>query len=187
MATTKSTGGTTQPQTATIAATEGATETVGSNAAEPITATPRTEEAKSRFNAALEEAKAGASVLTKEAKVRAGQYRDDAKARGQDWSVEAKTKASELAVEGKHKASEALSGLSRVIDDNAATLDEKLGAKYGDYARSASQALQENARKLDEKSLEQLADDSREAIRKSPAAAVGLAALVGFLFARLFR
>ncbi len=172
MAARKSTGSDPQPQPETVAAVE---------------ATPRTEEAKSRFNAALEEAKAGASVLTEEAKARAGQYRDDAKALGQDWTVEARTKAGELAEGGKQKASEALSGLSRVIDDNAATLDEKLGAKYGDYARSASRALEENARKLDEKSLEQLADDSRSAIRKSPAAAVGLAALIGFLVARMFR
>ncbi len=74
-----------------------------------------------------------------------------------------------------------------MIDENAPTLDEKLGPKYGDYARSASQSLQDNARKLDEKSLDELANKSREAIRKSPATAVGLAALVGFFFARLFR
>lgn len=151
------------------------------------TANETTSEAKSRFNAALDEAKAGAAALGDEAKARADKAREEALARGEDWSADAKVKAGELAVEGKAKASEAMTGLSKVIDDNAATIDEKLGAKYGDYARNASQSLAENARKLEEKSLDELAEGSREAIRKSPAKAVGLAALVGFLFARLFR
>ena len=112
---------------------------------------------------------------------------DEARARSEDWASDARTRAGELAVEGKSKASEALSGLSRVIDENAGAIDERLGERYGEYARSASRALQENARKLDEKSFEELAEDSRAAIRKSPAMAVGLAALVGFMFARLFR
>ncbi|WP_231638881.1 hypothetical protein [Aurantiacibacter marinus] len=173
-----------QPTTATVAATENATETVQMV---ETTTTGNTSEAKSRFNAALDEAKAGASALGDEAKERAEKARIEAKARGEEWSVEAKTKASELAQEGKHKASEALTGLSRVINENAPAIDEKLGAKYGDFARNASTSLQDNARKLDEKSFEELAEDSRTAIRKSPAAAVGLAAVVGFFFARLFR
>lgn len=175
-----------QTTTATVASTKDATETV--QVVDTAThATNNTAEAKSRFNAALDEAKAGASALTDEAKARAEKAKTEAKARGEDWSAEAKTKAGELAVEGKHKASEAMTGLSRVINENAATIDEKLGAKYGDYARSASTSLQDNARKLDEKSFDELAEDSRTAIRKSPAAAVGLAAVVGFFFARLFR
>jgi len=154
--------------------------------AEPAT-TNNTSEAKSRFNAAIEEAKAGATALGDEAKERADKARVDAKVRGEEWSTEAKTKAGELAEDGKHKASEALTGLSRVINENAPAIDEKLGAKYGDYARNASAALHENAQKLEEKSFDDLAEDSREAIRKSPAVAVGLAAVVGFFFARMFR
>ncbi len=175
-----------QPTTATVAATPDATESVAV-VTETTTTSGHTSEAKSRFNAALDEAKAGASALTDEAKERADKARVEAKARGEEWSTEAKTKASELAQEGKHKASEALTGLSRVINENAPTIDEKLGAKYGDFARNASASLQDNARKLDEKTFDELAEDSRTAIRKSPAAAVGLAAVVGFFFARLFR
>ena len=40
---------------------------------------------------------------------------------------------------------------------------------------------------LDQKSVEELGEDAREFVRKSPAAAVGLAALAGFLLARLLR
>jgi hypothetical protein len=47
--------------------------------------------------------------------------------------------------------------------------------------------LQETAAKLDNKSLDDLGSDAREFVRKSPATAVGLAALAGYLFARMFR
>lgn len=151
-----------------------------------LTSTKRAE-AKSRFNAALEEARAGAALLGEEARERAGTYRSQARARGDDWMVEAKSRAGEMAREGKVKASEALTGLSRMVGDNAGTIDENLGAKYGDYARSASHKLQETARKLDQKSVEELGEDAREMVRKSPGTAVALAALGGFLLARLFR
>lgn len=145
------------------------------------------DEAKSRFNAALEEARAGAALLGAEAKERAGAYGVQARARSDDWVGEAKTKAGEIAVQGKSKATEALTGLSRVVSDNAATIDDNLGSKYGDYARTASQKLEQTAQALDRKSVEELGEDARELVRKSPAAAVGLAALAGFLLARLFR
>lgn len=161
---------------ANVPATTGATAT-----------SSRRDEAKSRFNAALEEARAGAALLGAEARERAGAYGVQARERSDDWTTEARTKASELAYEGKAKASEALSGLGKLVGDNAATIDERLGAQYGDYARSASQSLQSTAAKLDEKSVEQLGEDAREFVRKSPAAAVGLAALAGFLLARIFR
>ncbi|MEO0063297.1 MAG: hypothetical protein RLZZ08_1857 [Pseudomonadota bacterium] len=149
--------------------------------------TSRKGEAKSRFNAALDEAKAGVAALSAEAKDRAGDYTEQARAKGSDWTAEAKTKATELAYEGKAKASEAISGLSRIVADNAATLDDKLGAKYGDYARTASQSLDEFSTRLEGKSVEELGEDAREMVRKSPAVAVGLAAMAGYLVARLFR
>jgi ElaB/YqjD/DUF883 family membrane-anchored ribosome-binding protein len=145
------------------------------------------DEAKSRFNAALDEARAGAAALGAEAKERAGAYRETARTRSGDWAGEAKSKAGELAVQGKSKASEALTGLSRLVNDNAPTIDENLGAKYGDYARTASRKLEETATTLDGKSVEDLGEDARQFVRKSPAAAVGLAALAGYLLARLLR
>lgn len=152
----------------------------------PQPASPHTEEAKSRFNAALEEAKAGATALKEEAVTRASTYRDQALDTGEHWSTEARTKASDLAVEGKAKASGALLGLSKLVDENAAKIDENLGPKYGDYARSASQSLRETADTLERKSVEELGDDARTFVREKPAAAVGLAALVGFVVSRIF-
>lgn len=162
-------------------------------AATTTTATDNKAEAKSRFNAALEEAKAGAAALKAEAGARAGEYRTRAKGKGDEWKVDAKNygdqakgKASELAVEGKTRASGALASLSGMVNDTAPTIDEKLGAKYGDYARSASRSLQDASTKLDEKSIDELTEDAREAVRKSPGMAVGIAAVAGFMLARMF-
>jgi ElaB/YqjD/DUF883 family membrane-anchored ribosome-binding protein len=74
-----------------------------------------------------------------------------------------------------------------VVNENAPVIDENLGERYGEYARTASRKLEETARRLDQKSVEELGEDAREFVRKSPAAAVGLAALAGFLLARLLR
>lgn len=151
-------------------------------------------EAKSRFNAALEEAKAGAAALRAEGKERAAAYRGQAKDKSQDWVSEAKTygndakvKGKELATEGKVKTSEGLRSLSRTINDNAHQVDEKLGAKYGEYARSASTALDDYAAKLDQKSVDDLVEDGRQFVRKSPGTAIGIAAVAGFMLSRLFR
>ncbi|MCR2833935.1 hypothetical protein [Parerythrobacter lacustris] len=143
-------------------------------------------EAKTRFNAALEEAKAGAAALKTEAADRAMAYRDQAKGKSQDWAADAKTKAGELAVEGKTKASDAIASLGKVVADNAVTIDERFGEKYGDYARKASRGLQETSAKLDAKGIDELGEDAREFVRKSPGTAIGIAAVAGFLLARLF-
>lgn len=149
---------------------------------------------KARFTKAVEEAKAGVQALGKEAQDRADTYREQAKDKSGEWLDEAKAygsqakdKAAELAVEGKARASEALLGLGKVVEDNAATIDEKLGAKYGDYARKAGTSIQDAAAKLDSKDIGELGDDAREFVRKSPALAVGIAAAAGFLLAKVFR
>ena len=41
--------------------------------------------------------------------------------------------------------------------------------------------------KLDEKSVDDLVEDGREFVRKSPGKALGIAAIVGFMLSRLFR
>lgn len=151
-------------------------------------------EAKGRFNAALQEAKAGAAALRNEAADRAAAYRSQARSQSEDWVAEAKAygeqargKAGELAVDGKSKVVEAIAALGRAVSDTAPTVDEKLGAKYGDYARSASRSLQDVSTRLDSRSVDELGEDAREFVRKSPGLAIGMAAVGGFLLARLFR
>ncbi|MEP3051312.1 MAG: hypothetical protein ABJP48_09430 [Erythrobacter sp.] len=151
-------------------------------------------EAKSRFNAALEEAKAGAAALRAEAGERAGSYRENAMTKGDDLVTEAKaygeqarSKAGDLAVEGKTAASDAIASVGRVVGDTAEQIDERFGEQYGDYARRASRTLVETSAKIDAKNIDELGDDAREFVRKSPGVAVGIAAVAGFLLARLFR
>jgi hypothetical protein len=150
--------------------------------------------AKDRFSKAIEEAKAGAQAIRDEALGRAGEYREKLTGTGTDWideaknmSGQAKERATDLAYEGKAKATDALKGLSQIVNDNAATIDEKLGLKYGDYARNAAQSIEGAAGKLEAKDLAELGEDAKEFVRKSPGLAVGLAVVGGFMLARLFK
>ena len=161
---------------------------------EVIAASSHRSEAKTRFSTALEEAKAGAAALKAEAGERVGIYRNQAEEKRGDllnearsYGDEAKVKASELAIEGKAKASDALAALGRMVADNATQIDDQFGPKYGDYARNAARSLQENAAKLEAKSIEELGEDTKEFVRKSPGTALGIAAIGGYILARLFR
>ncbi len=144
---------------------------------------------KARFAAAVEEARAGAKAMTDQAYEAADTYRK----MGEDWLEDAKgysdqamERAGKMANEGKAKTTEALGGLSKIVSDNASAIDDKFGAKYGDYARGAAKSIQDAADKLDAKDFAELGDDARDMIRKSPGLAIGLAAAAGFMFARMF-
>lgn len=150
--------------------------------------------AKSRFSKAIEEAKAGAEALKGEAMGRTAAYKSKVAGTTGDWTEEARVYANQarekgaaLADEGKAKATDALAALGRTIAETAPTIDEKLGSQYGDYARNAARTVQDAAAKLEAKDLGELGDDVKELVRKSPAAAIGIAAVAGFVVARLFR
>ena len=152
------------------------------------------EPAKAKFARALEEAKAGVQQLGKEAQEKASAYREKATATGSEMADEAKVKgqqakdrAYELANEGKAKASTAISGISKLVSENAPAIDEKVGPKYGDYARSAAKSIQDAADWVEKKDLVELGEDAKEFVRKSPGLAIGLAAVAGFMLARVFR
>jgi len=100
---------------------------------------------------------------------------------------EASGKALDVARSGKTRAAEGLESLARIIDDSAVTVDDKLGAQYGDFARSAAQTVTNLAGQLEEKDIEELVTATRDFVRKSPAVAIGSAAVVGFMLARLLR
>ena len=155
---------------------------------------PHREEAKSRFSAALDEAKAGAAALKAEAGERANSYRSQAKGKGEDLKGQArlkgddaKLKGRELAAEGRGQASRGLRAVGEKVNGNGYRVDETLGAKYGDYARSASSSLSGYADTLDQKSVDELTEDAREFVRRSPGLAVGMAAVAGYMISSLFR
>jgi ElaB/YqjD/DUF883 family membrane-anchored ribosome-binding protein len=103
------------------------------------------------------------------------------------YAGQAGERARELANEGKGKAAHGLEALAKVIEDSAGTVDEKLGAQYGDFARSAAGTVAGLAGKLDQQDIDELVESTREFVKKSPAVAIGSAAVVGFMLARLLR
>lgn len=104
-----------------------------------------------------------------------------------DFKAKATDSAKAAAEKGKERATEAVGSIGKLIRDSAATIDENVGKQYGDYARGAADAVDGFATKLDAKDVDALAEDARQFVRKSPAVAIGAAAAVGFVLARLFR
>lgn len=96
-------------------------------------------------------------------------------------------KAREYAVDGKSRAASALDDFSRAVQESAVSIDERLGAEYGDYARRAADAVSDFAETLRNKDVDELLDDAREIVRKSPVIAIGTAAAVGFALVRLVK
>lgn len=96
-------------------------------------------------------------------------------------------KAKSYAVDGKDKAGGALDEFAKLMTDAAGSVDEKLGAQYGDYARSAASSLSGFAETLRNKDVDELLDDAKALVKKSPAVAIGTAAAVGFVLARLVK
>jgi hypothetical protein len=91
------------------------------------------------------------------------------------------------ALTGKDRATTALTDFSQVVNDAAAQIDERLGAQYGDYARRAAESVTGLADTIREKDVDELFDDAREIVRKSPGVAIGAAAVVGFALVRLIK
>lgn len=127
-----------------------------------------------------------------------GSARDKLKAEAQDLRDKASAKASELkdqatdkarnyAEEGKARASAGLDSVAKLIGDNAAQIEEKLGATYGDYARRAADAVAGFSGQLRDKPVDELLEDARGLVRRSPALAIGAAAAAGFVLARVIK
>lgn len=92
-----------------------------------------------------------------------------------------------LAGDGKERAAGGLAEVSTLMRDAATSVDERLGAQYGQYARSAADQIDGLANTLRTKELDELIDDARAFVRKSPAVAIGVAAGIGFVLARLVK
>ncbi|MGZ8999310.1 MAG: hypothetical protein ACXW2T_10705 [Allosphingosinicella sp.] len=92
-----------------------------------------------------------------------------------------------LVGQGLERSSEALASVSKLVGDTAAGIDERLGQEYGDYARKAAGAIDDAANSLASKSPDELIDDTREFVKRSPGIALAGAAVVGFVLARLVK
>ena len=102
-------------------------------------------------------------------------------------SGQAADKARGLVTQGLERSAEALGNVSRLVGDTADGLDERLGPDYGDYARRAASAIEDAANGIASKDADELIDDTREFVRRSPGVALAGAAIVGFALARLIK
>lgn len=100
---------------------------------------------------------------------------------------QASDKARDLAQAGKERATSALDSLVQTVEDAAAEIDEKLGSQYGDYARRAAEGIGNFSDSFRDKDVDELFNDARELVKRSPAVAIGAAAALGFVVARLAR
>lgn len=122
-------------------------------------------------------------TIKSEASKKAASLKDDATS----FANQASAKAREAATKGKDKAADAVGSLAKLLEDSAGTVDSKFGKQYGDYARSAATTVAGLASTLDQKDLDELAASTRDFVKKSPAVAVGAAAVIGFVLARMLK
>jgi len=112
---------------------------------------------------------------------------DTLRSQGETIRDRAGDRVRELADGGKSRASDALDDLSKGVADAAGSIEERLGGDYAEYARKAGDAISEFADTLRRKEVDELYDDVRAAVSKSPAVAIGIAAAVGFTLIRLVK
>ena len=93
--------------------------------------------------------------------------------------------ARNAATEGKSKATEVLGTVSKVVENAADLVEEKVGPTYGNYARQAANSVSGFAEALQNKDIDELVEDTRTFVRNSPLVAVGAAVAVGFALTRL--
>ncbi len=122
-----------------------------------------------------------------DATARAKDFSENWREQAGSFADQAMQTARSAAATAKDTTGSALHGLSKLIADTAETVDGRLGPQYGDYARQAAETVAGAARHLDEKDIDELTQEAREFVRKSPAVAIGAAALVGFVLMRLAR
>ena len=110
---------------------------------------------------------AGASITESEEAliVREPTARDKAieKLRGSTDKIsgQAADRARELVGQGLERGGEALANVSKLVGDTAASLDDRLGEEYGEYARRAASALEDAAGKLSAKNPDELIDEGK--------------------------
>ncbi len=114
-------------------------------------------------------------------------FRERAAGRAGEVKDQVGEKAMAFAQTGKVRAVSALDEVARMIGDTAGKIDDQIGAGYGDYARKAAEAVTSASTTLRDKNIDELLEDARDIVRKSPAIAIGVAAAAGFALARILK
>lgn len=94
-------------------------------------------------------------------------------------------KAKDVASDVKDMACDAANSVAQILKDSAGAIDDNIGPKYGDYARSAAQSVTDVAERFRAKPVEEIAEDTREFVRTKPVAAAGIAAVASLIVAKL--
>lgn len=114
-----------------------------------------------------------------------GTTTDKFKSQFASFRGQATDKARDYAGQGVQRATGALDEAARFLEDTARTIEEKLGPQYGRYGFQAAESVSGFAEQLRGKEVDQIVDDVRGLVRRSPAVAVGAAVGLGFVLARL--
>lgn len=114
-----------------------------------------------------------------------GTTADKFKSQFQSFKGQATDKARDYAGKGVNQATSALDEAAKFLEDTARTIEEKLGPQYGRYGFSAAESVSGFAEQLRGKEVDELVEDARNLVRKSPAVAIGAAVGIGFILARL--
>jgi len=96
-------------------------------------------------------------------------------------------RARTVADDGKRQATDFLTTIAEIIQDAAGSVEERLGSQYSGFGNRAADSVTSLANTLNDRSVDDLFDDARAFVRKSPAVAIGIAAVVGFAVARVVR
>ena len=118
---------------------------------------------------------------------RASTVRDSLKTGSDKLKGAASDRALGFLGQGIERSSGALTNISALVGDTAANLDERLGQEYGDYARSAAASIDKAANSLAAKQPDELFEDARTFVRKSPGIALAGAAILGFALVRVVK
>ncbi|MGB3724110.1 MAG: hypothetical protein WA979_14990 [Pacificimonas sp.] len=110
-----------------------------------------------------------------------------ARTKASEYAQQAGGKARGAAEEGKAKAAETIGGLAKSTRDAAKQFEGTQAAMLTGYVASAADGIEKFGKSLDDKSIDELIDDAREMVRRSPAIAIGAAAAVGFLISRFVK
>ena len=106
-------------------------------------------------------------------------------ARVESLKGQASERARSFVADAKDRATGSIDDVVRMIHDAAGEVDDKIGSQYGDYVRRAADSVAGLSDALKSKEVDDLFADGRDMIKNSPGVAIGIAAALGFVVARL--
>lgn len=95
--------------------------------------------------------------------------------------------ARDYATSGKEQLSATLDGYAETVREAAQEIEDRAGPDIARYAHQAADFLDEASATLKNKDVDELIDEARELMRRSPALAIGAAAALGFALSRFLK